>query len=359
MAIYIGNNPVSGIHIGTNQIQQVYVGQTLVYSNNGYVPPSPTPTPTNSPTATVTPTKTPTLTSTPTPSSSSTINMGIVIQTNTANFGSCADWNGIDGIATDVGTNGISSSYGTYDQSGNIWEWTEATVGSSRVFRGGNWQYSLEYLSAAYRNYNSPSIETELNGGRIASYNNDLTLPHFAIIQDINNPPDNTGYGSVSYVYYIGKYELTNSQYVEFLNAVATTDSRGLFNIAMSNDARGGISRSGFQGNYSYSTKTNMANKPVNYISWFDLARYCNWLHNSKPSGAQTSSTTENGAYDLSQSIVVRKPEAKYFIPSEDEWYKAAFYKTGSNAGYWEYATRSDSPPTCVNASSTGSGATI
>lgn len=342
MAIYIGNNPASGIHIGTSQIQQVYVGQTLVYSNNGYVAPSPTPT------------RTPV----PTPTPSAAPNMGVVIQSNTANFDACADWNGLDGNATDVGTNGISSSYGTYDQSGNIWEWTEATVGSARVFRGGNWQYSVEYLSAAYRNYNTPNIESDMNGGRICAYTNPLSLSNMVLVGDVNNPADNTGFGSVSYTYYIGKYEVTNQQYTEFLNAVAKTDTNALFNLSMSNTSRGGITRSGSQGNYSYTTKTNMSNKPVNYISWFDLARYCNWLHNNKPVGTQTASTTENGAYDMSQGIVSRQSGAQYFIPSEDEWYKAAFYKTGTNAGYWEYATRSDSAPICIGASSTGSGLT-
>jgi formylglycine-generating enzyme required for sulfatase activity len=38
-----------------------------------------------------------------------------------------------------------------------------------------------------------------------------------------------------------------------------------------------------------------------------------------------------------------------YFIPSEDEWYKAAYYKGGStNAGYWAYPTRSNTTPSNV-----------
>jgi len=36
--------------------------------------------------------------------------------------------------------------------------------------------------------------------------------------------------GSVNYDYYIGKYEVTNNQYIQFLNAVAATDTHGLYN---------------------------------------------------------------------------------------------------------------------------------
>ena len=43
---------------------------------------------------------------------------------------------------------------------------------------------------------------------------------------------------------------------------------------------------------------------------------------------------------------VIRKPGALAFLPSEDEWYKAAYYKGGgTNAGYWDYPTQSDNAP--------------
>src|SRR5439155_22638357 len=39
---------------------------------------------------------------------------------------------------------------------------------------------------------------------------------------------------------------------------------------------------------------------------------------------------------------------ARWFLPIEDEWYKAAYYDPAKTdgAGYWLYATRSDAPPT-------------
>ena len=67
----------------------------------------------------------------------------------------------------------------------------------------------------------------------------------------------------------------------------------------MGSNARGGITRSGSSPNFSYTVRTNMGNKPVNFVTWLDAARYVNWLHNGKPTGAQGNSTTEQGAYDL------------------------------------------------------------
>ena len=73
-----------------------------------------------------------------------------------------------------------------------------------------------------------------------------------------------------------------------------------------------------------------MGDKPVNYINWFGAARYINWLHNNKPSGAPGPNTTESGVYDLVNFIVqgTNKPSPNhrnsYWLPSEDEWYKAA-----------------------------------
>jgi autotransporter-associated beta strand protein len=48
---------------------------------------------------------------------------------------------------------------------------------------------------------------------------------------------------------------------------------------------------------------------------------------------------------------------AVYRLPTEDEWYKAAYYKGGgTNAGYWSYGTQSDTPPTAFGATTLGDG---
>jgi len=174
-------------------------------------------------------------------------------------------------------------------------------------------------------------------------------------VGDPGNAPDTRystpGYGGVAYTYNIGKYEVTNTQYCEFLNAVADADPNSLYNTYMGSPAYpwyGGITRSGSSPNFTYSLISGRGNKPVNYVSWYDTLRFANWMHNGQPTGAQGSSTTENGAYDMSLGAsVVRKPGAKVFLTSEGEWYKAAYYKGGgTNAGYWDYPTQSNIPPT-------------
>jgi formylglycine-generating enzyme required for sulfatase activity len=62
--------------------------------------------------------------------------------------------------------------------------------------------------------------------------------------------------------------------------------------------------------------------------------------------GGQTSGTAP-----------AKNPGATFYIPTEDQWYKAAYYKGGgTNAGYWDYATQSNSAPTAVTSGSTGIG---
>ena len=166
------------------------------------------------------------------------------------------------------------------------------------------------------------------------------------------------GYGAVATSFQIMKYEFTNQQYTDFLNSVAATDPYSLYNASMGSNARGGITQSGSSGSYTYSLKTNMGDKPVNYVSWFDAARVSNWLMN----GATSSSSTETGAYTLvggqtTGTAPAVNSGATFYIPTEDQWYKAAYYKGGgTNAGYWNYATQSDSDPTAVTAGETGIG---
>jgi len=155
-------------------------------------------------------------------------------------------------------------------------------------------------------------------------------------------------FGAVGYVYQIGRYEVTNAQYAEFLNAVAATDTYALYNTYMNSTSHGGISRGGSPGSYTYSTKLGMGGKPVNYVSFYDALRFANWMHNGQPTGAQDETTTEDGAYELALgSSVARKDGAMIFLPSEDEWYKAAYYNVASS-GYFDYPAGSDTQVTCI-----------
>ncbi|UCD27341.1 MAG: SUMF1/EgtB/PvdO family nonheme iron enzyme, partial [Planctomycetota bacterium] len=92
--------------------------------------------------------------------------------------------------------------------------------------------------------------------------------------------------GAVDYEYHIGKYEVTAGQYTAFLNAVADTDTYGLYNSEMwSSDYGCKIRQFGAEGSYTYSVTLDWCNRPVNLVSWGDAARFANWLHNGQPIG--------------------------------------------------------------------------
>ena len=212
-------------------------------------------------------------------------------------------------------------------------------------------------VSAQADVFNMPSGETGL---QFVTVGNPGNAPDTTVMNDRT-----TGYGSVPYVYQIGKYDVTLGQYTQFLNAVATTDTYGLYNSYMAGGnfitSPLGISRSGNPGSYSYSVtgaNPEAANMPVFDISWGDAARFCNWLDNGQPTGVEGNGTTETGAYLLSgatsnaQLMSVASPAhsgitaPQYFLPTENEWYKAAYYKSGgTDSGYWSYPTQSSIPP--------------
>ena len=178
------------------------------------------------------------------------------------------------------------------------------------------------------------------------------------------NAADGNGYGAVDYKYNIGKYDVTASQYATFLNAVAKTDTNTLYNPFMvRTDYGSGITQNGSDGNYTYSVNAAFVNRPVNNVSYWSTARFSNWLENGQPNGVQGAGTTETGTYTLTtasiaNNTVSRNAGSTWSLPSEDEWYKAAYYKGGNIfADYWLYATQSDTTPGRSLSDSSGNNA--
>src|SRR5206468_6925961 len=121
----------------------------------------------------------------------------------------------------------------------------------------------------------------------------------------LNLPCDPQGssgcFGTVAQVYQIGKYEVTNAQYAEFLNFKAgAADPLALYNPNMDPLAglNGGIRQSGGL----YTADPDRASMPVNWVSFYDTLRFANWLNNGMGIG-----DTETGAYTLSAGPAVTR----------------------------------------------------
>jgi formylglycine-generating enzyme required for sulfatase activity len=159
-----------------------------------------------------------------------------------------------------------------------------------------------------------------------------------------------TGKGAVPYNFRMGKFEVNNHQYCAFLNAIAADDPHELYNSNMTDSVHGGIVRSGSPGDYAYGVKPGMGHHPVVWVDFHDALRFCNWLHHGQPVGAQDATTTEDGAYSLTPAAmaanaVSRNPNARFWLPSDDEWYKAAYHQPEGFGEYWRYPTRSNDAP--------------
>jgi formylglycine-generating enzyme required for sulfatase activity len=159
----------------------------------------------------------------------------------------------------------------------------------------------------------------------------------FVPISGATNPT--SGYGIVNYDYRIGTYEITNDQWNKFAAdlAVPVRDVSSFF---------------------------TGANVPTGNVSWYAVAQFVNWLNTStnhqaayKFTGTQGTddytfapwSTTDAG-YDASNPY--RNKDAFYFLPTEDEWVKAAYW---NGTTLQHYATKDGSIPTQGNGtSSTG-----
>jgi sulfatase modifying factor 1 len=152
-----------------------------------------------------------------------------------------------------------------------------------------------------------------------------------------------TGRGAVGYEYKIGRYEVTAGQWGEFFTAVAA-QSQPLPWVTQPSIWHG------------TSPGPSLQMMPVGGVTWRTAAMYCNWLHNGKTtdragfmSGAYDVSTFGANSEGVFTDQAAHSPGARYWIPTLDEWMKAAHYDPakqnpdGSTGGWWLYLS-SDTP---------------
>ena len=162
-----------------------------------------------------------------------------------------------------------------------------------------------------------------------------------------------TGRGRVDYEYRIARTEVTSAQYAEFLNARidADLDLNPLFAPLY-----GGVVYNPAADRWGTLPGGEML--PIGGVSWQTAAVFMNWLHNDKGtdpedflSGAYDTSTFGRDPNDPSSFTdqSTRSPGARFWIPSLDEWTKAAHWDPNrfgpGQGGYWEFNNSSDTQP--------------
>jgi len=161
----------------------------------------------------------------------------------------------------------------------------------------------------------------------------------FVTIGNAGNGTDPTTgnlYGAVSYNYSIGKYEVTNSQWDAFVAAAGAPTGNPIWSDL----------HEAYVYPYDESAYHNGAQQPTDKVSWYEAAQFCNYLTSGdKSQGAYLWSGNNTNPGDflgIDRDSAVSAYGIAYGIPTEDEWYKAAYY-TGS--GYSTYANGTDVAP--------------
>lgn len=101
-----------------------------------------------------------------------------------------------------------------------------------------------------------------------------------------------------------------------------------------------------------------LGDQPAASVNWYQAAAFTNWLNTTtghqpayKLNAPLTALTlwSSGEAWQAGGENLYRHKDAYYFLPSEDEWYKAAFHQNnGATADYWDYATASNRAPTAA-----------
>lgn len=164
-----------------------------------------------------------------------------------------------------------------------------------------------------------------------------------------------TGRGSVGYEYFMARTEVSTGQWLEFFNTFLTREQPvAWLRAPLDWGAEADPTYTGPGTLYRLRTMPDAANVGAYAVTWRTAAMYVNWLHNGKGSDL---ASIQSGAYDVSTFTnlpngqwtdqLTRSEGARYWIPSLDEWLKAAHWDPSntSNNGWWTYANGSESPP--------------
>ena len=157
----------------------------------------------------------------------------------------------------------------------------------------------------------------------------------FVTISGATNPA--SGWGIVNNDYRMGVYEITNDQWDKFkteLGVSVTGDPEDAYDEAPT-----------FTG----------TDVPTNNVSWYEAAQFVNYLNTSTGHQAAYNfyETTPGDPATLVFNVwteaeaaggtnLYRHKDAVYFLPTEDEWYKAAYW---NGTSLQTYATPSDTAP--------------
>ncbi len=197
-----------------------------------------------------------------------------------------------------------------------------------------------------------------------AQQNWDPNVFHWAHIGATGNAPypggptgQNAGTGKVDYEYRISTYEVTTVQWMEFVNTYSTRGEQWkFFADPVFWGAVVDTSYSGPGRKYTLSGSPDAAWQPVGGISWRESAMFVNWLHNRKAKGVWA---LQDGVYDVStfttnangtfNDQLTHHENAKYWIPTHDEWLKAVHYDPDRYGpgmeGWWTYPHMSEVAP--------------
>jgi formylglycine-generating enzyme required for sulfatase activity len=182
------------------------------------------------------------------------------------------------------------------------------------------------------------NIQPSAQADTFGTNGNEFTID-FVSVGNTGNAADTTSYGAVPYEYRVGTYEITQ-------DAITKATASGMANVTA--------------GAWS-------GNQPAANISWYEAAAFVNWLNTSTGNQAAYNLTFSGSwsmtlwssadAWQLGGENLYRHKDAYYFLPSENEWYKAAYFNPGGS-NYFLYPTASDTAPTPV-ASGTSAGTAV